>query len=275
MSFLALLTERGETLNIEAALSRALPSSECGNFATLCWFRPLFTDARNLPFSTCRFFASTAKYSTHLAATAARRNSSRSELILTTLHARKTKPVPSHANKPLPRKHLHMPIREPPAPHSTLRCLNEHVQTFTRQRHLREQHALPNVPQNLLSPRLQHPTNKRMVEVIAAQAATKHHAETITNRRTPNRAPRTPRQRISRGSESRTISTQRTLPHSTNPTTIHTKRIPRTTRQALTAPLPTRLRHTTARTSPLKLAPTHATNQHAKSLPEQQRENKP
>src|SRR5699024_2896638 len=93
-----------------------------------------------------------------------------------------------------------------------------------------------------------------------------HHTKTITSVRLLHLSERSPRSRISRRS-SRTINHDRALTRSTHPhTLIISERSLHSTRSTLTAPLATKARHTTPRTTPLKPPATRLTFNEHKSI---------
>src|SRR5699024_5750892 len=114
---------------------------------------------------------------------------------------------------------------------------------------------------------LQHATIEAVVKVITAKPRTiQHHTKTITRVRLLHLSERSPRSRISRRS-SRTINHDRTLTRSAHPhTLIISERSLHRTRSALAAPLTTKARHTTPRTTPLKLPATRLTFNEHKSI---------
>src|SRR5699024_5464425 len=105
-----------------------------------------------------------------------------------------------------------------------------------------------------------------IIEVVTAKPRTiQHHTKTITSTRL-NLSKRSPRNRISRRS-SRTINHNRTLTRSAHPhTLIISKRSLHHTRSTLPAPLTTKARHTTPRTTPLKPPATRLTFNEHKSI---------
>src|SRR5699024_1917922 len=114
--------------------------------------------------------------------------------------------------------------------------------------------------------RLQHATIETVDKVITAKPRTvQHHTKTITGTRL-NLSERSPRSRVSRRS-GRTINHDRTLPRSAHPhALIISERSLHGTRSALTAPLATKARHTTPRTTPLELPATRLTFNEHKSI---------
>src|SRR5699024_9588727 len=93
-----------------------------------------------------------------------------------------------------------------------------------------------------------------------------HHTKTITSVRLLHLSERSPRSRTGRRS-SRTINHDRALTRSTHPhTLIISERSLHSTRSTLTAPLATKARHTTPRTTPLKPPATRLTFHEHKTI---------
>src|SRR5699024_23936 len=140
------------------------------------------------------------------------------------------------------------------------------MQTVAGHRTLNINNRIVDASDKVTNRRLQHVTIETVIKVEAAKPRTiQHHPKTITSARL-NLSKRNPRSRISRRS-SRTINHDRTLTNCAHPhTLIISKRSLHHTRSTLTAPLTTKARHTTPRTTPLKLPATRLTFNEHKSI---------
>src|SRR5699024_10261755 len=150
-----------------------------------------------------------------------------------------------------------------PKPALLLR-LNKDVQAISRDGTFNINNRMSDTGDKLANRRIQHATIETVVKVITAKPRTvQHHTKTITGTRLLNLSERSPRCRISRRS-SRTINHDRTLARSAHPhTLVISKRSLRSARSTLTAPLTTKARHTTPRTTPLEPPATrHTFNEH-------------
>src|SRR5699024_6140575 len=153
-----------------------------------------------------------------------------------------------------------------PKPALLLR-LDKDVQAISRDRTFNINNRISDASNKVANRRIQHATIETVVKVETAKPRTiQHHTKTITSVRLLHLSKRSPRSRISRRS-SRTINHDRTLTICAHPhTLIISERSLHHTRSALTAPLTTKARHTTPRTTPLKLPATRLTFNEHKSI---------